>query len=176
MRIARCPRGSQGASRHDSGRRPVLMKGCRGKKYEHWSAEGKVVHSPTSTEEENRGVRVRTIRISLVDALGTPNPVRRRDGVTIWQMRRISNCVQSCASIRRRSCASTSRQNSVIIDGMDSGAICGHRSWDVPNSDMSVRAGRFICRMQADEENTIIPESGEERRGDCLVFAPETAC
>jgi hypothetical protein len=96
--------------------------------------------------------------------------------VTIWQMRRISNCVQSCASIRRRSCASTSRQNSVIIDGMDSGAICGHCSWEVPNNDISVRAGPFMCRMQADEENTIMPESGEERRGGCLVFAPEIAC
>jgi hypothetical protein len=32
---------------------------------------------------EGRGVRVRMTRISRVDELGTPNPVRRRDGVTI---------------------------------------------------------------------------------------------
>lgn len=48
---------------------------------------------------------------------------------------------------------------------MDSGAICGQSSWDLPNNAMSVRAGPFMCRMRADEENTIMPESGEERRG-----------
>ena len=57
---------------------------------------------------EGRGVRVRIIRISRLDEFGTPNPVSRRDGVTMWQMRRISNCAQSRASIRRWSCASTS--------------------------------------------------------------------
>jgi len=29
--------------------------------------------------------------------------------------------------------------------------------------------------MRADEESTIMPASEEERRGDCLVSAPETA-
>ena len=95
--------------------------------------------------------------------------------MTMWQVRRISNCVQSCASIRRRSCASTSRQNSVIIDGVDSGAICGHCSWDVPNNAISARAGPFMCRMRADEESTIMPESEEERRGWCRESSPETA-
>ena len=94
--------------------------------------------------------------------------------MTMWQVRRISNCVQSCASTRRRSCASTSRQNSVIIDGMDSGAICGQCSWDTPNNDINARAGPFMCKMRADEESTIMPESGEGRRGGCLVSIPET--
>jgi hypothetical protein len=51
------------------------------------------------------------------------------------------------------------------MDGMDSGAICGQRSWDVPNNAISTRAGPFMCKMRADEENTIMPESGEERSG-----------
>jgi len=175
MRIARCPRGSQGASCYNSG-----LEACP---YEVTSLEG-VWTSVGGWESrafaaaygvENRGVRVRMTRISLFDALGTPNPVRRRDGVTMWQVRRISNCVQSCASTRRRSCASTSRQNSVIIDGVDSGAICGQCSWDVPNNAISARAGPFMCRMRADEESTIMPESEEGRREDCLISAPETA-
>ncbi len=48
---------------------------------------------------------------------------------------------------------------------MDSDGICGQRSWDVPNNAISARAGSFMCRMRADEENTIMPESGEVRRG-----------
>jgi hypothetical protein len=60
------------------------------------------------------------------------------------------------------------------MDGMDSGAICGQRSWDAPNNDISARAGPFMCSMRADEENTIMPESGEERRGCCLTSVPET--
>jgi hypothetical protein len=56
------------------------------------------------------------------------------------------------------------------MDGMDSGAICGQRSWDVPNNAISARAGPFMCKMRADEENTIIPESGEERRGCGIAY------
>src|SRR5713226_5027494 len=51
------------------------------------------------------------------------------------------------------------------MDGMDSGAICGQSSWDVPNNAISARAGPFMWRMRADEENTIMPESGEESSG-----------
>jgi hypothetical protein len=47
---------------------------------------------------------------------------------------------------------------------MDSGAGCGQRSWDLPNNAISARADPFMCRMRADEENTIMPESREERR------------
>ena len=60
---------------------------------------------------------------------------------------------------------------------MDSGAICGQRSWDVPNNAISARAGPFMCRMRADEENTIMPESGEERRGCAITsMAWEVVC
>src|SRR5688572_32799101 len=63
------------------------------------------------------------------------------------------------------------------MDGMDSGPICGQRSWDAPNNAMSVRAGPFMCRMRADEENTIMPESGEERRGCAITsMAWEVVC
>ena len=55
---------------------------------------------------------------------------------------------------------------------MDSGAICGQSSWDLPNNAISARAGPFMCRMRADEEKTIMPESGEERRGCCIVPIP----
>jgi hypothetical protein len=51
------------------------------------------------------------------------------------------------------------------MNGRDSGAICAQRSWDEPNDAIKLRAGLFIYRMRADEENTIIPELGEERRG-----------
>lgn len=54
---------------------------------------------------------------------------------------------------------------------MDSGPICGQRSWDVPNNAMSVRAAPFMCRMRADEENTIMPESGEKRIGCGIAYA-----
>jgi len=114
-------------------------------------------------------------RISRSVEVGTPNPVSRRDGVTIWQMRRISNCVQSFASIRCRSCASTSQQNSVRLEGIDSGDICGQRSWDVPNNAISARACSFMWRMQADEENTIMPESGEKRSGCGIAHASRVA-
>jgi len=113
---------------------------------------------------DDRGVRVRMTRISRLVAFGTPNPVSKIAGVTIWQIRRISNCAQSCASTRCRSCTRTSPQNSVRIDGIDSGAICGQSSWDVPNNAMSARADPFMCRIRADEENTIMPESGEGSR------------
>jgi len=93
----------------------------------------------------------------------------------MWQMWCISNCVQSCASIRRRSCASTSKQKSVRMDGMDSGPICGQRSWDAPNNAMSVRAAPFMCKMRADEENTIMPESGEKRSGCGIAHASRVA-
>jgi len=117
-------------------------------------------------------VRVRMTRISPLVEFGTPNPVSRREGETIWQMRRISNSVQSCASIRRLSCASTSQQNSVRMNGMDSGAICSQSSCDAPNNAISARAGPFMWRMRPDEENTIIPESGEETRGCCIAPVP----
>jgi hypothetical protein len=58
----------------------------------------------------------------------------------------------------------------VRMEGIDSGVICGQSSWDLPNNAINARAGPFMCRMRADEENTIMPESGEERRGD-----PETS-
>src|SRR5512141_2331799 len=61
------------------------------------------------------------------------------------------------------------------MDGMDSGAICGQRSWDVPNNAISARAGPFMCKMRADEENTIIPESGEARRGCGITHVPWVA-
>jgi hypothetical protein len=117
---------------------------------------------------DDRGVRVRMTRISRLVAFGTPNPVSKIAGVTIWQMRRISNCAQSCASTRCRSCAKTSPQNSVRIDGIDSGAIRGQSSWDVPNNAINARADPFMCRMRADEENTIMPESGEGSRSCCI--------
>ena len=53
---------------------------------------------------------------------------------------------------------------------MDSGAICGQSSWDLPNNAISARAGPFMCRMRADEENTIMPESGEEGRDGELAW------
>src|SRR5713101_3208719 len=59
-----------------------------------------------------------------------------------------------------------------MMDGMDSGAICGQSSWDLPNNAISARAGPFMCRMRADEENTITPELGEERRGCCIAPVP----
>ena len=121
------------------------------------------------------GSRVRMIRISWPAECGTPNPVSRRDGVTMWQMRRSSNCAQSCASIRHLICACTSYQNSVRMEGMDSSAICGQRSWDVPNNAMSARAGLFICRMRADEENTIMPELGDGRSGCGITHMSWTA-
>jgi hypothetical protein len=40
---------------------------------------------------DDRGVRVKMTRISRLVAFGTPNPVSKIAGVTIWQMRRISN-------------------------------------------------------------------------------------
>ena len=58
---------------------------------------------------------------------------------------------------------------------MDSGAICGQRSWDVPNNAISARAGPFMCKMRADEENTIMPESGEARRDCDLAHVPRVA-
>lgn len=118
---------------------------------------------------ENRGVSVTMTRTSRFDELGIPNPVSRRSGVTIWQMRRISNRAQPCVSVRCRSCASMSRQHSVRIDGMDSGVSCGQRSWDAPNNAIRARAGAFMCRMRADEENTIMSDSGEGRKGCGLV-------
>lgn len=111
-------------------------------------------------------------RISRLVAFGTPKPVSKIAGVTIWQMRRISNCAQSCASTRCRSCTRTSPQNSVRIDGIDSGAICGQSSWDVPNNAISARADPFMCRMRAAEENTIMPESGEGSRSCCIAPVP----
>ncbi len=108
---------------------------------------------------EGRGVRVRMTRISWLVEFCTPNPVSRRGGVTMWQMRRISNCAGSCASIRCWSCACTSSQSSVKMDGMDSGVTCGQRSWDVLNNAIRARAGPFMCMMRADEENTIMPEA-----------------
>jgi hypothetical protein len=50
-----------------------------------WTAIDGLVsrESVTADGMEGRGVRVRMTRISRVDELGTPNPVRRRDGVTI---------------------------------------------------------------------------------------------
>ncbi len=98
-------------------------------------------------------------RISRLVEFCTPNPVSRRGGVTMWQMRRISNCAGSFASIRCWSCACTSSQSSVKMDGMDSGVTCGQRSWDVLNNAIRARAGAFMCRMRADEENTIMPET-----------------
>jgi len=109
-------------------------------------------------------------RISRLVAFGTPNPVSKIAGVTIWQIRRISNCAQSCASTRCRSCTRTSPQNSVRIDGIYSGAICGQSSWDVPNNAISARADPFMCRIRADEENTIRPESGEGSSGELPWF------
>jgi hypothetical protein len=67
---------------------------------------------------------------------------------------------------------------------MESGLISGQRSWNVPNKAMSARAGSFMWRMRADEENTIMPESGDERK-DCgivtvpqggVASVPETVC
>src|SRR3977135_1162976 len=58
------------------------------------------------------------------------------------------------------------------MDGMDSGTICGQSSWDLPNNAISARAGPFMWRMRPDEENTIMPESGEERRGCCIAPLP----
>ena len=113
---------------------------------------------------DGKGVRVRMTRISWLVAFGTPNPVSKIAGVTMWQMRCISKCAQSCASTRCRRCTRTSSQNSVTTDGIDSGAICGQSSWDVPNNVISVRAAPFMCRIRADEENTIMPESGEGSR------------
>ena len=98
-------------------------------------------------------------RISRFVEFCTPNPVSRRGGVTMWQMRRISNCAGSFASIRRWCCACTSSQSSVKMDGMDSGVTCGQRSWDVLNNAIRARAGPFMCMMRADEENTIMPEA-----------------
>ena len=147
----------------------------QGEKPSRNGSEGLPLRSWVVGGMENRGVRVTMTRISRFDELGTPNPVSRRGGVTIWQMRRISNCAQSCVSVRRRSCASTSRQHSVRMDGMDSGSSCGQRSWDAPNNAISVRAGAFMCRMRADEENTIMPDSGEGRRGCCLASVPWVA-
>jgi len=40
---------------------------------------------------------------------------------------------------------------------------------------MSARAGSFMCRMRADEENTIMPESGDERRGCGIPPVPRGA-
>jgi hypothetical protein len=115
--------------------------------------------SMVSHGAEGRGVRVRMIRISRLVEFCTPNPVSSRGGVTMWQMRRISNCARSFVSIRRWSCARTSSQSSVKMDGMDSGVTCGQRSWDVLNNAIRARAGPFMCRMRADEENTIMPET-----------------
>ena len=55
---------------------------------------------------------------------------------------------------------------------MESGVISGQRSWNVPNKAMSARAGSFMWRMRADEENTIMPESGGERKGGGIVTVP----
>jgi len=173
------PARSQGESRHHSdlgGRYPYEAVSLTGA----WTSVGgwRCGEFVVENGVEGRGVRVRMTRISRSVEVGTPNPVSRRDGVTIWQMRRISNCVQSFASIRCRSCASTSQQNSVRLEGIDSGDICGQRSWDVPNNAISARACSFMWRMRADEENTIMPESGEERRGCGIEPVPwrATSC
>lgn len=100
-------------------------------------------------------------RNSWLVEFSTPNPLIRSGGVTMWQVRCISNSAQPCVSIRRWSCARTSRQNSVRMGGMGSDAS----PWYAPNSATSFRADPFICNIRADGENTIMPESGNGKMG-----------